>query len=209
MAVRARDRRAGRGAHMGEIEVRADVAAEIAQVLVRPGRAHLAIEAGLRMLAVPAEAEAVTVGGGGRFQRLDALHDQRMSGRGDVLFERDGLPAIGDPSAHSASCTPIPKRGFNIPGGEGKHWQNTLFQAVARACTDWSTVRGSNRALASVARRPSGSAQALHTSLRRAIDHLNSGKNGVLSMMLCGFMSKPAHIVTAAPMNRACWPCRR
>ena len=103
VAVRPRDRRAGRGAHMGEIEVRADVAAEVAQVLVGPGRAHLAVEAGLRMLAVPAQPEAVAVGGGGRFERLEALHHQRMGGRGHVLFERDGLPAIGDPAAHGAS----------------------------------------------------------------------------------------------------------
>ena len=48
MAVRPRDRRAGRGAHMREKQMRADVAAEIAQVLVRPGRAHLAIEPRLR-----------------------------------------------------------------------------------------------------------------------------------------------------------------
>src|SRR5579871_5544648 len=55
MAVRARDRRPGRGAHMGEIEVGMDVAAQVAQVLVRPGRPHLAIEPGFRMLAVPSE----------------------------------------------------------------------------------------------------------------------------------------------------------
>src|SRR5262245_6433940 len=67
VAVRPRDRRPGRGAHMREIEMRADVAAQIAQVLVRPGRPDLAIKPGLGMLAVPAHPEAVAVGGGGRF----------------------------------------------------------------------------------------------------------------------------------------------
>jgi hypothetical protein len=59
---------------MGEIEMGMNVAAEIAQILVRPGRAHFAIKARFRVLAVPAEAEAVAIGGGGRFQRPDALH---------------------------------------------------------------------------------------------------------------------------------------
>jgi hypothetical protein len=43
-----------------------------------------------------------------------------VSRRGHILLERDGLSAIGDPSAHIASCTPVPKQGFNIPGTEGK-----------------------------------------------------------------------------------------
>ena len=47
---------------MGEIEVRADVAAEIAQVFVRPGRAHFTIKAGLWMFPVPAHAETIAVG---------------------------------------------------------------------------------------------------------------------------------------------------
>src|SRR6516162_4971917 len=76
------------------------MAAEVAQVLVRPGRTHLAVEPGLGMLAVPAHAEAVAVGGGGRFERALALHHQRVRGRGDVLLERDGFAAIGYPAAH-------------------------------------------------------------------------------------------------------------
>src|SRR5262249_53951220 len=102
VAVGSRGRRRGSGAHVGEEQVRTDVPAEVAQVLVRPGRANLAIEAGFRVLAVPAEAETVAVGGGGRFERPDALLDQRMRRGGDVVFERDRLPAIGNPTAHSA-----------------------------------------------------------------------------------------------------------
>src|SRR3954469_5566926 len=100
MAVRPRDRRAGGGADMGEEQVGADMPAEIAQILVRPRRPHLTVEAGLRVLAVPAHAEAIAVGAGGRFERFEALYDQGVGRRGDVLFERNGLPAIGDPAAH-------------------------------------------------------------------------------------------------------------
>jgi hypothetical protein len=50
---------------VGEIEVGTDVAAKIAQILVGPGRPDLAIETGLRVLAVPPHAETVAVGGGG------------------------------------------------------------------------------------------------------------------------------------------------
>src|SRR4029078_3237086 len=60
MAVRAGRRRAGRGAHMREEQMRADVTAEMSQVLVRPGRAHLAVETGLAVVRViPAEPEAL------------------------------------------------------------------------------------------------------------------------------------------------------
>src|SRR5262249_55061733 len=87
-----------RGPHMGEIEVRANVAAEIAQVLVRPGRPDLAIEAGLGMLAVPAHPEAVAIGGGGRFERPLALHHQPMGGGCGGLLQRGGFGAnMGGP----------------------------------------------------------------------------------------------------------------
>ena len=101
VAVRPRRRRAGRGAHMREEQMRADVAAEMAQVLVRPGRPHLAIEPGLGVLrVVPAEPEAVAIGRGVALQRAHALHDERMRGRRDVALELDGFTAIGDPAAH-------------------------------------------------------------------------------------------------------------
>src|SRR5215475_10753738 len=121
MAVRARDRRAGRRAHMGEIEMRVDVAAEVAQILVGPRRADLAIEPGFGVFPVPAHAEAIPVGGGGRFQRPLTLHHQRVRGGGHVLFQRNGFAAIGNPAAHrmvlSASCEATPS---SIAGGCGK-----------------------------------------------------------------------------------------
>src|SRR5438874_3948501 len=88
---------------MREIQVRADVTAEIAQILIRPGGADLAVEARLRMLAVPAHSEAVAVGARRRFEGFEALHHQRMGGRGHILFKRDGLPAVSDPAAHQAA----------------------------------------------------------------------------------------------------------
>ena len=92
--------RAGRGADMGEEQMRLQMPAQVAEVLVRPGRPDLAIKPRLRMLAVPAQAEAVAVDAGGRFERLNALRDQRMRRLGHVVFERGGFPAIGDPAAH-------------------------------------------------------------------------------------------------------------
>src|SRR6516225_10191767 len=96
------------------------MAAEVAQVLVRPGRTHLAVEPGLGMLAVPAHAEAVAVGGGGRFERALALHHQRVRGRGDVLLERDGFAAIGYPAAHDTA--PESRRPASPPDA-AKQWQ--------------------------------------------------------------------------------------
>src|SRR5437868_5578036 len=48
--------------------------------------------------------ESVAVGGVGRFQRPLVLNDQRVGGRGHVLFQRDSFAAIGDPAAHG-SCS--------------------------------------------------------------------------------------------------------
>src|SRR5262249_28531619 len=81
-------------------------------------------------LAIPAEPESVTVGGRGRFQRLDALHHERVRRRGYVLFERDGLPAIGDPSAHGAILHPDPQRGFNIIRAVGKKRKSGMLSGM-------------------------------------------------------------------------------
>src|SRR6516225_7505500 len=115
------------------------MAAEVAQVLVRPGRTHLAVEPGLGMLAVPAHAEAVAVGGGGRFERALALHHQRVRGRGDVLLERDGFAAIGYPAAHGMA----PDQAASIAARCGKAmarqpvtpgiWPLAPWDATARA----------------------------------------------------------------------------
>src|SRR6476469_4626967 len=88
---------------MREEEIRADVAAEVPQVLVRPGRAHLALEARLAVVRViPAEPEPVAVGRGVAFHGAHALHHERVGRRRHIAFELDGLSAIGDPAAHRA-----------------------------------------------------------------------------------------------------------
>ncbi len=77
---------------MRKEEVRADVAAEVPQVLVGPGRAHLAVKAGVGVLGVvPAEPEAVAVQAGDRLLRPHALDDEGVGRRGDVAFQGDGL----------------------------------------------------------------------------------------------------------------------
>src|SRR3982074_3681981 len=108
--------------------MRADMAAEIAQVLVGPGRPDLAVETWLGMLAVPAHAETVTVGGGGRFQRPLALYNQRVRRGGDILLQRDGFAAIGYPAAHfcgswAAPVGPIPS---SSPDDAAKRWRTGL-----------------------------------------------------------------------------------
>jgi hypothetical protein len=101
MAIDAGDRRAGRGTDMGEEQVRLQVPAQVAQVLVRPGRPDLAIEARLGVIAaVPAKAEAVAVDAGGRLKGVDTLRNQRMRRLGDVVLERSHLSAICNPAAH-------------------------------------------------------------------------------------------------------------
>src|SRR5207244_6184472 len=67
----------------------------------------LAVEPRFRMLAEPAQAETVPVGGGGRLERADALFDQGVGGRGDVVLQGDHITAIGNPTAHGA---------FRLPG---------------------------------------------------------------------------------------------
>src|SRR6266849_949049 len=65
-----------------------------------PPAPRMAIKAGLGVLAVPAHAEAVAIGRGGRFQCPLALHHQGVGGSGHVLFQWDGFAAIGNPAAH-------------------------------------------------------------------------------------------------------------
>ena len=65
---------------MGEEQVRADVAAEMAQVLVRPGRTHLAIEAGLLVLAL-----GVVAGAGSQAVERGRRTDLAFRGPSPVL----------------------------------------------------------------------------------------------------------------------------
>src|SRR5262252_7385595 len=90
------------------------------QVLVRPGRAHLAVDARLIVAGVPAEPETVAVDTGERLDRAHALLDERMRRRGDVVLQRDRLSAIGDPAAHGANPSPAPPAMFSTATAGGK-----------------------------------------------------------------------------------------
>ena len=100
MAICARNCSARCGADVGEKQVRLQMAAQVAQILIRPSRPDLAIQARFGMLAVPAEPESIAIDAGGRFHRVNALRNQGMSGLGDVIFERRRFTAIRDPAAH-------------------------------------------------------------------------------------------------------------
>src|SRR5580693_2543784 len=96
MAVRPRRRRRGRGPHMGEEKMRMDMPAEVLEILVGPGRPHLAIEPRLVVPGIPAEAEAVALRRAERLFGIDALAHERMLGCGHIAFEGDGAALVGD-----------------------------------------------------------------------------------------------------------------
>ena len=86
---------------MREEKFGTDVAAEIAHVVVGPCRANLAIDAGLGFTRrVPAEAEAVAIGRAFRFQRVQALMNQRVVRRSDIALQRGPLASVSNPAAH-------------------------------------------------------------------------------------------------------------
>src|SRR5215469_14979968 len=103
MTVHARDCGAGCSADVSEEQMRSQMATEVAEIFVGPGRPDLAIKTWFCMLAVPAQPKTVSVDAGGGFQRLDALRDQRMRRLRNVTFQRSCVPAIGEPAAHGES----------------------------------------------------------------------------------------------------------
>src|SRR5215468_200627 len=80
MTIRARNCGAGCSANMGEEQVRLQMAAQVAQILIRPGRPDLTIQPGFRMLAVPAEPESIAIDAGGRFHRVNTLRNHGIGG---------------------------------------------------------------------------------------------------------------------------------
>jgi hypothetical protein len=76
------------------------MSAQVAQVLVRPGRAGLPIEPGLRMISVPSQAKPVAVCTGRRLQSPETLRYKRMLRLSDIVFEGCCFPSIGNPAAH-------------------------------------------------------------------------------------------------------------
>src|SRR5262249_19351068 len=103
MTVHARDCGAGCSADMSEEQMRLQMAAQVVEIFVRPGRPDLAIKTGFCMLAVPAKPKTVSIDAGGGFQRLDALRDQRVCRLCYVTFQRSCFPAVCDPATHGES----------------------------------------------------------------------------------------------------------
>jgi hypothetical protein len=61
VTVHADDGGCRRGADMREKQMRAEVPAEMAKIVVAPGRAHFVIKPRLAVLAVPAKAKAIAI----------------------------------------------------------------------------------------------------------------------------------------------------
>ena len=118
MAVRLLHRRPRRGADVREEEVRLDMAGELAQVAVVPGRLHALEDPRLAGDRVPADAESIPVRRLGSHARAEALLDQGVLRPEQDLVHPDGLPVVREPAAHEAilpSRLP-PRRGAQPPG---------------------------------------------------------------------------------------------
>src|SRR5271157_4363116 len=73
MAIQVGDGRRGRRPRMREEKMRANVTAQMAQVLIRPGGPYFMVKPRLLILAIPAQAEPIAVDAGGGFERVEAL----------------------------------------------------------------------------------------------------------------------------------------
>ena len=90
VAVRLLDRRPGGGADVRKHDARPDVAGELTQVAIVPGRPN-AVEEGRRVLfAVPTDAEPVSVRLLGSQLRMQALDDQGVLGLVEQLLQEHG-----------------------------------------------------------------------------------------------------------------------
>src|SRR5271165_1256181 len=103
MAVGAGGGAAGGGAYMGKEQPGANLLADRAQVLVRPGGPQVAKQAGKVTLAVPAKAKAIAIDLGLAFGRVQRLGNQAVTGRGDHLVEIDRRALIGEKATHRPS----------------------------------------------------------------------------------------------------------
>jgi hypothetical protein len=102
VAVRLLHRRSRRRADVGDEEVRLDVAGELAQVAVVPGRFH-ALEGARAVPAVPADPEAVPVRRLRAHARLQALLDQGVLRPIEDLVHQNRLSGIRKPTTHDPS----------------------------------------------------------------------------------------------------------
>ena len=109
MAVRLLDRRARRRPDVAEEQRRADVAGEVAQVAVAPGRQRVAIQArpvAVTVLVVPAQAEAVGVRVAAGEAVAAALLDEPVRRVVQQRARADRVAEVRDPATHVLSWHP-------------------------------------------------------------------------------------------------------
>ncbi|MCY1539590.1 hypothetical protein D9M68_751850 [compost metagenome] len=108
MAVGFLRGRVGGGADVRHEQRRMDGARGLAQIAIVPGRMHAAIakwrfqRQAFTLAAIPAQAEAIAVGGGGAQPRVQALVDQGVLGLEKHALHLDGTTGIGQPTTHDA-----------------------------------------------------------------------------------------------------------
>src|SRR4051812_31824176 len=95
------DRAADRRADMREEQRGTDVARDLAEVAVVPGRFGAVEDARRIGSAIPPHAEAVAVGRLGAEPRVEALTDERVGALVERLSDEHGGPGVCEPAAHS------------------------------------------------------------------------------------------------------------
>jgi len=104
MAVGFLRRGIRRRADMRDEQRRAHGPRGVAQIAVAPRGVRAAVaERDVSWMAVPADAEAVAVGGGLPEPRMQALVDQRMLGPEQHGFELNRVSCVSQPAAHDRS----------------------------------------------------------------------------------------------------------
>src|SRR5215208_5794971 len=105
MAVGALHRRSRRGSDVGKQNRRANLARELAEILVIPRRLDVLEQRRSRAVAVPPDAETVAVGGGGTHTRVQALVDQRVRRTKEHVLHQYRVAGVSHPSTHEQSET--------------------------------------------------------------------------------------------------------
>jgi hypothetical protein len=85
---------------VGHEQRRFDVSRELAQVGVRPGRRHAAVDAGALALPIPPDAESVAVGRLRAHPGVKALVDDPVLRIEQQLLDQHRLPEPSHPAAH-------------------------------------------------------------------------------------------------------------
>jgi hypothetical protein len=100
MAVGLLHRRADRGSHVGHEQRRLDVGRELAQVRVTPRRLDAAVDPRALARAIPAEAEAISVGRLRAHAGVQTLIDDPVRSLEQQLLDQHRLPEPCHPATH-------------------------------------------------------------------------------------------------------------